>query len=77
MCIDPWCIGSVLVGPLGSRLWRGTEHERSATALSVFSFLGICFSVAVFSRFYGKLRENYGFSIHKIPVFSKNGTRSK
>ena len=56
---------------MGSRLWRGTEHERSATALSVFSLLGICFSVAVFSRFYGKLRENYGFSIHKFPIFQK------
>ena len=30
-------IGSVLVGPSGSRLWRGTEQARSATALSVFS----------------------------------------
>jgi hypothetical protein len=40
--------GSVLVGPLGSCLWRGTEQERSATALSAISVLGICFSVAVF-----------------------------
>jgi hypothetical protein len=61
--------GSVLVGPLGSRLWRGTEQERSATALSVISVLGICFSVAVFPFIYGKLHENYGFLIHKIPVF--------
>jgi hypothetical protein len=60
--------GSVLVGPLGSRLWRGTEQERSATALSVISVLGICFSVAVFP-FLRKITRKLRVLIHKIPVF--------